>query len=140
MQNGIDDRWRTYYGIYDLFTGIRSGRIRGYGVFDVSEPMRFLGFILGWVDGSGETFEVHAFWDRDVPTAKAIELCKPVVKEDYAKDGIQLKYAVGYIPDRNRAAKWMALRAGGKDLGLRTDVTFHKGDYIFPCREYRFEW
>ena len=140
VQKWIDDRWRTYYGIYDLFTAIRSGRVRGYGVFDVSDPMRFLGFILGWIDETGETFELHTFFDRDTATLEAINLCKNTVKDDYAKDGILLKYAIGYIPDRNRAAKWLALRAHCKDRGLRKDKIYHKGDYIFPCREYRFEW
>lgn len=140
VQDGIDDRWRTYYGIYDMFRAISDGRIRAYGVFDISEPMRFLGFVLGWLSEDGETFEVHAFWERGVPTATAIDLCKPVVKEDYAKDGIRLKYAAGYIPDRNRAAKWMAIRSGANDLGAENSRKFYKGDYIFPCREYRFEW
>lgn len=141
VQKALDDRWKTYYGIFELFRGILAGEIRLYGVFDVDEPMRFLGFELVWLDESKEAIEVHSFWERDLPkrAADLAALCKDVMKEDYASDGIQVKYVVSYIPEENRAAKRMARQFGCQELGLRKDKVFYKGEYIFPCREYRME-
>lgn len=139
IRKAIDDRWRTCYGIYDLFIGIRLGKIRVYGVFDMATPMRFMGFELGWLDETGEAFEHHAFWDRKVPAVECVTLCKNYMKEEFAKEGVTVKYAVGYIPDINRAAKRMALRAGCKDCGIRNDRVFYKNEYILPCREFRIE-
>lgn len=139
VRDAIDDRWKTYYGIFCLFTGILTGQIRLFGVFDREEPMKFLGFQLGYLDESGKTYENHAFWDRHVPTVECIELCKKAVKADYASDGVDVKYAASYIPDRNRAAKWLALRSGCKDKGLSRDRFFSKDGYMLPCREFRCE-
>ena len=137
IKKAIDDRLNTCYGIFCLFAGILQGRIRVYGVFDLADPMRFLGFQWGYLDDDVETFENHACWDRYVPTVECVNLCKTVMKEDYAQDGITIKYAASYIPDINRAAKWLAFRCGCMDCGIKEDRLFHKANYIYPCREFR---
>lgn len=139
VRKAIDDRWRTCYGIYDLFVGIRIGKVRVYGVFDMTMPMRFLGFEFGTLDESGEAFEHHAVWDRNTPALECVMLCKDFMKEEFAAEGVIVTSAVCYIPDSNRAAKWAAIRAGCKDCGIRNDRVFYKNGNILPCREFRME-
>lgn len=136
IKKGIDDRLNTCYGIYRLFTGILNGQIRVYGVFDLVKPMRFFGFQFGHFVAAEEAFENHACWDRHIPTVKCVTLCKIVMKDDYARDGITIKHAISYIPDINRSAKWLALRCGCADYGIKEDRLFYKGNYVFPCRKF----
>ena len=123
IQKALDDRWRTCYGIFNLFRGIRSGVIRVYGVFEMDDggvARRFCG-------------------DRHVDAAECATLCKEAMKAEYAREGKRMKYAVGYIPESNRAARLMALRAGCKDLGIAEDKMFRKDGYWEQCRELRIE-
>lgn len=142
IQKALDDRWRTCYGIFNLFRGIRSGVIRVYGVFEMDDggvARRFCGFEFGCPDETGEAFEHHACWDRHVDAAECATLCKEAMKAEYAREGKRMKYAVGYIPESNRAARLMALRAGCKDLGIAEDKMFRKDGYWEQCRELRIE-
>ena len=145
IRAGADDLLLAPYGIWNLFIGIRLGRERVYGVFGWSEdnerktPDVFAGFVVGHLDESGTAFENHAFWNRGMSAADCAKLCIPVMKADFAKDGIRVSSVVGYIPDRNRAAKRYASQVGCLDRGLRTDKTFVKDGRVFPCREFRLE-
>ena len=139
IQNVLDDRLKTFYGIYDLMIGIRIGKIRVYGVFDINPPLRFLGCELGELDPDGISFEHHAFWDRHVATVNAVNLCKNYMKNEFKNEGISVKYAVGHIPDCNRAAQLFARRAGAKDEGLNPKWKYYKNGKEFPCREFRIE-
>ncbi len=137
IQRNIDDNLRTYYGIYDFFLNLRLGRFRAYGVFNTGAPFQFYGFTFGYLDDTGETFEDHAFWDRGVDAAACTLLCRDFMVDEFARDGIAVTSAVGYIPDRNRAAQRMAKRVGAVDKGIRPDKLFLKDGKLYPCREFR---
>lgn len=139
IQRSIDDTFRTYYGIYDFMLNIRLGRYRAYGVFNTGTPFRFYGFTAGYLDDTGETFVDHAFWDRGVDAAACTLLCRDMVRDEFAREGIIITSAVGYIPDRNRAAQRMARRLGAVDLGIRKDKLFLKDGKLYPCREFRLD-
>lgn len=139
IQNVLDDRLRTFYGIHLLMDGIRTGKIRVYGVFSLEKNVRFLGCELGELEKDGITFEHHAFWDRHVPTVTCVLMCKNYMKQEFEKEGIHVKYARGHIPDCNRAAQWMALRAGCEDRGLNHQWKYYRNGREFPCREFLIE-
>lgn len=140
VKRAIDDRLNSCYGVFCLFAGILNSKIRVYGVFDLTNSMRFLGFQWGYLDDTGEIFENHACWDRNVPTVKCVNLCKIVMQDDYARDGITIKYAASYIPDINRPAKWLALRCGCEDCGIKKDRLFHKDNCVFQCRKFMIKF
>ena len=134
VQAGLEECIRTAYGMYCLFSRILDGYFRLYGVFDVDEPVDFLGFVFGHRDG--ETFEVHACWNRHVPTVKCSELAIECMVRDYADEGIAIRYIAGYIPDKNKAAQLYAKRSGFADCGLQDDKLF---DGQYPCRKFLYK-
>lgn len=142
VRKGIDERLLSAYGIFCLYLGIRLGRVRVYGCFetdDAGKPVRFLGFEYGCLDTASATFETHAVWDRHVPSAECVKLCKECMKQDYLQDGITVKWAAGYISVRNRAAILMARKVGAHDLGIRYDAQWQRQGERVPCREFRIE-
>ena len=142
VRKGIDERLLSPYGLYCLYIGIRLGRVRVYGCFemdDAAKPVRFLGFEYGCLDYASATFETHAVWDRHTPAAECVKLCKECMKEDYRKEGITVKWAAGYISVRNRAAILMARRVGAQDLGIRYDAQWQNRGESALCREFRIE-
>ncbi len=133
----LDDRTRSCYGLYAMLRDIRAGSIRVYGAFDA--PDRFLGCTFGALEEDGESFELHSAWQRKVDVKSAVLACERAMVEDYRKDGIVVRYAVGYIPECIRAARLGALRAGGQDCGPSDDKRFIHDGVIYQCRKFRKE-
>jgi len=50
-----------------------------------------------------------------------------------------MKGVVGYIPDRNRAARMFAKRFGCRDNGIQQDKLFMKNGMAYSCREFRYD-
>ena len=142
IQQGINDAWRSLYGAYTLFSDIRSGKFRCYGVFELDDAgnvMRFLGFEMGELDLLGHTFEHHAFWDRHVPVEECLKLCQETVMKDYAAEGVGLTAFACFVPDCNRAVRRLAFRYGCRDCGLTPNRVFLKNGKKYWCRMFKLD-
>ena len=136
MRKYADDAIYTPYGMYLLFTGIKEGIFRAYGVFGIeNNEVSFLGFCYG--RRIADWFETHAVWDRKVPAGECCKLCMDTMVEEYEREGVHIKYAAGFIPDLNKAAQRMLRRIGGKDFGLHEELRFLKNGEYHPSREFR---
>jgi hypothetical protein len=107
-----------------------------FGVFDVKDDKAedFLGLCFGWMR-SDMYFEVHFAFDRGVDTMECARLC---MAEGIAQNP-GMKGVVGYIPDRNRAARMFAKRFGCRDNGIQQDKLFMKNGMAYSCREFRYD-
>lgn len=137
LRKAMDDRFLTnHYVVYTVMSGIMSGGVQCYGVFDVKDDKaeRFLGMAWGWI-ANDRYFEVHFAFDRDVNTMECARLCLAEMK----KLNPDVKGVVGYIPDNNRAARMFAKRFGCRDNGIQKDKLFLKNGMAYSCREFRIE-
>ncbi len=133
IRKAADDYLLSPYGTYEFFRGIIFGIIRLYGVFDVTEPVRFLGFAFACV--KGDTLDTHVMWDRHVPALS----CSSMALAMAVKEAGPVRYIEANIPDFNRPAQNLARKLGYRDCGLRPDRLFNKNQKQFPCREFRVE-
>lgn len=142
IQRGINDEWRTPFGMYTLLHDIRSEKLRCYGVFELDgtgNVRRFCGFEAGELDLSGHGFEHHAFWARHVPVKICLDLCRELVTKEYAAVGIDVTSFVCFLPECNRAVRQLAFRYGCRDCGLTPNRVFWKDGKKYPCRMFKFE-
>ena len=130
----VDMRIKTLFGCHKFMQLIEKGFIRIYGVYSNNG---FCGFCYGRLQEDNETFEVHVMFDRHIDVVQACKLCKEVMAKDYALEGHEVKYTVGYIPSYNRGAMLMAKRYGCEDLG-ECDITIIGNDLqAIKCHKMR---
>ena len=137
IQAAIDDRLRTYYGIYDLMRGISSGYFQVYGLWD-EESSNFLGWQLGHFQENG-VLAGHSFLKRHVP---AVECCKAAVfaaKKDAAARRKYFTGISGLVPVNNKPMQKTLLAAGYVDRGIVPGVFLLKNKKNIPCREFFLE-
>lgn len=137
IRAAMDERFVSdHYTVYHLMDDIRTGKVQVYGVFetDPSEDrcLEFDGFIFGWITADGY-YECHLAFSRFADAMECSKLIEAVLKEN--NPGV--KGIVGYIPDRNRAARMFAKRYGCTDNGIRQNMLFYKNGAVEPCREFR---
>ena len=133
IRKGADDNLFTPYGMYSFFSGIKSGKIRLYGMFDVENPVRFFGFAFFCVHG--DMLDAHVMWDRHVPALRCTSMALALA----VNDAVSVRTIECNIPDFNRPAQNLAKKLGGLDCGLRQDRLFNKNNKQIPCREFRVE-
>ena len=133
----MDERFiSNHYIVFTLMNGILLGEVQVFGVFEVKDDKAedFLGLCFGWMR-SDMYFEVHFAFDRGVDTMECARLC---MAEGIAQNP-GMKGVVGYIPDRNRAARMFAKRFGCRDNGIQQDKLFMKNGMAYSCREFRYD-
>ena len=134
IRAAMDERFLSnHYIVYLLMDGIKTGNVQVYGVFDVvnGKAEDFCGLCFGWI--SDGYYECHLAFDRGVSALECARLVEPVLRENNPG----MKGIIGYIPDRNRAARMFAKRYGCKDAGIRQDKLFLKDGMAYSCRELR---
>jgi len=135
LRKAMDERFiSNHYVVWMLLDGILRGSIQVYGVFDVKngEADDFAGLCFGWIT-EDEYFECHLAFDRDEDAMECARLCQERLQEENP----EVKGVVGYIPDRNRAARMFAKRFGCRDNGIQQDKLFLKDGMAYACREFR---
>lgn len=135
IRAAMDERLLSnHYVVWMLMEDIRSGSVQPYGVFEVKDDKAedFCGLCFGWITADGY-YEVHLAFDRGVDTMACARLCEAEIQ----KHNPGVKGIVGYIPDKNRAARMFAKRFGCRDNGIRADYTFLKDGMAYSCREFR---
>ena len=138
IRKGLCDSMQTPQGSYLFFNGLMSGVFRAYGIFLIDgENIGFHGFTFGYLENG--VFVDHLCLNRNAPALDCLKLAIRTMTGEYAREGAEVKAIEGNIPDRNRAARWIAKKLGFKDLGIREDKKFYKGDYIYPCRQFLLE-
>lgn len=130
----LDGRVKTFLGAHLLFSRIESGAVRVYGAF---AGAFLLGCCFGALDDERVSFSVHVVCPRKIDAVAVCSACEKAMIADYRKDGVEVNYVVGYIPDYNRAAIRMAKRYGCSDFGIRNDKTIYHNRTEVPCREMR---
>ena len=137
IQAAIDDRLRTYYGIYDLMRGISSGYFQVYGLWD-EENNNFLGCQLGHFQENG-VFAGHSFLKRHVP---AVECCKATVyaiKKDADARRKHFTGISGLVPINNKPMQKTLIAVGFVDKGVVPGIFLLKNKKNIPCREFFLE-
>lgn len=131
----MDERFISdHYTVYHFMNDILNGKCKVYGVFEMEDDscVDFDGFVFGWIDGNGY-YECHLAFSRFADAMECAKMCEAVLRED--NPGV--RGIVGYIPDRNRAARMFAKRYGCTDNGIRQNMLFYKNGAVEPCREFR---
>jgi len=137
IRAAMDERFLSnHYMVYLLMDGIKTGEVQVFGVFNVKEDKAedFLGCCFGWMR-EDQYFEVHFAFDRGIDTMDCARLC---LAEGIAQNP-DMKGVIGYIPDRNRAARMFAKRFGCRDNGIQQDKLFLKNGMAYSCREFRYD-
>ena len=135
IRAAMDERFLSnHYMVYLLMDGIKTGEVQAYGVFEVNgdKAEDFCGLCFGWITADGY-YEVHLAFDRGVDTMACARLCEAEIQGH--NPGV--KGIVGYIPDKNRAARMFAKRFGCRDNGINKDKIFLKDGMAYSSREFR---
>ena len=135
VRAAMDERFVSdHYTVYHLMDDILKGDCKVYGVFETKDDLclGFDGLVFGWIDKDGY-YECHLAFSRYADAVDCAKMIEAVLREE--NPGV--RGIVGYIPDRNRAARMFAKRYGCKDNGLRRTMLFYKEGAVLPCREFR---
>jgi L-amino acid N-acyltransferase YncA len=127
----IDKRFKTYYGVHQLFKAIEQGVIRVYGAF--TEKGLLAGVCFGNTD-TENNFVVHVMFCRNTDVTDGCLKCADAMIKEYEAEGVLIQSIIGYIPAFNRAAIRMAKRFGCVDCGETKEMMFIKDEYHYTCR------
>ena len=99
---------RNVIGLHYLFSDIEAGNIVCYSVFEQDKPIG-----IAWGKIENKVWTVHAVFDRQKNTQKALSLIEDKIVPQY-----NLTRVTAYIPLKNKAALFMWGRFGAKRQGI----------------------
>lgn len=133
IQSTLGDVRRDVWEYHKLLENIESGDVIVFGLYS-KENNSFLGSIYGTLDDG--VFTAHLLLKRKVDVVKAANECTLLMKKCCSEIGEKFIKVQGFIPDCNRAAKRLAVRAGYTDCGIDETQKFCNNGEQFAVRHF----